>query len=93
MSGQVVLTHVPPFREAAWYEGRPSDSQWLPFFSCKAVGDVLLEAIQDLPCKRMTVLCGHIHGGGRSAILPNLATWTGPARYGRPAIQEIFEWT
>lgn len=89
----VVLTHVPPFREAAWYAGRPSDSQWLPFFSCKTVGDMLYTTMQSHPHKRMTVLCGHTHGGGRSAILPNLATWTGPARYGHPAIQEIFEWT
>jgi len=89
----VVLTHVPPFREAAWYQGRPSDPQWLPFFSCKAVGDVLLEAMHHYPHKRMTVLCGHTHGGGRFAILPNLATRTGPARYGHPAIQEIFKWT
>jgi 3',5'-cyclic AMP phosphodiesterase CpdA len=88
----VVLTHVPPFREAAWYEGHPSNSQWLPFFSCKAVGDVLYTTMQSHPDKRMTVLCGHTHGGGRSKILPNLKTITGPARYGHPAIQEVFEW-
>lgn len=88
----VVLTHVPPFREAAWYEGQPSSSQWLPFFSCKAVGDVLHTAMQSHTNKRMTVLCGHTHGGGRSNILPNLMTITGPARYGHPAIQEVFEW-
>ncbi len=89
----VVLTHVPPFRAAAWYDGRPSDSDYLPFFSCKAVGDVLYEAMQRHPHKRMTVLCGHTHGGGRSHIMPNLVTLTGPACYGHPVIQEIFEWT
>jgi Icc protein len=89
----VVLTHVPPFWEAAWYQGQPSDSQWLPFFSCKAVGDVLLATMRDHPDKRMTVLCGHTHGGGRSELLPNLVTLTGPARYGRPVIQEVLEWT
>ena len=89
----VVLTHVPPFREAAWYGGRPSDPQWLPYFSCKAVGDVLYEAMQRRHGQRMTVLCGHTHGGGRSLILPNLETLTGPARYGRPVVQQVFEWT
>ena len=89
----VVLTHVPPFREAAWYDGRSCDSDWLPFFSCKAVGDILYEAMQRHPHKQMTVLCGHTHGGGRSQIMPNLVTLTGPARYGHPVIQEIFEWT
>ncbi len=45
------------------------------------------------PHKRMTVLCDHMHGGGRSQILPNPVTLTGSARYGHPAVQEIFEWT
>ncbi|HDL64214.1 MAG TPA: phosphoesterase [Proteobacteria bacterium] len=88
----VVLTHVPPFRDAAWHDGNYCDSDWLPFFSCKAVGEILLEAMQDHPDKRMTVLCGHTHGGGESQILPNLSVLTGPACYGAPVIQEIFEW-
>jgi predicted MPP superfamily phosphohydrolase len=88
----VVLTHVPPFKEASWYNGRYCEPDWLPFFSCKAMGDVLAEAMRNHPDKRMTVLCGHTHGGGRSEILPNLVTFTGPAEYGRPAIQKVFEW-
>ena len=88
----VVLTHVPPFLEAAWYDGQYCDPDWLPFFSCKAVGDLLYEVMQKHQDKRMTVLCGHTHGGGTSQILPNLVTLTGPAEYGHPVIQEIFEW-
>ena len=88
----VVVTHVPPFVEAAWYEGQYCDPDWLPFFSCKAVGDVLSQVMQKHQDKRMTVLCGHTHGGGRSQILPNLVALTGAAEYGYPAIQEIFEW-
>lgn len=37
--------HVPPFREASWHQGRISDDDWLPHFTCKAVGDVLREAM------------------------------------------------
>jgi hypothetical protein len=88
----VVLTHVPPFLEAAWYDGRYCDPDWLPFFSCKAVGDILSAVMQKHPDKRMTVLCGHTLGVGTSQILPNLVTMTGQARYGHPVIQEIFEW-
>lgn len=87
----VVVTHVPPFRESAWYNGRPCDPYWLPFFSCKAVGDVLSEFMQQYPNRRMTVLCGHTHGGGTSQILPNLTTVTGPAEYRSPVIQTIFD--
>ena len=38
----LLLTHVPPFREACWHEGRTSDDDWAPGFTCKAVGDLLL---------------------------------------------------
>ena len=85
----VVLTHVPPFREACWHEGRVSNDDWLPHFTCKAVGDALLEALTAAPDRRMTVLCGHTHGGGEAQVLPNLRVLTGGAIYGRPVIQKI----
>ena len=88
----IVVTHVPPFTEASWYDGRYCDPEWLPYFSCKAVGDVLAGTMRLHPDKKMTVLCGHTHGGGQSRILPNLMAFTGPARYGQPAIQKVFEW-
>lgn len=88
----VVLTHVPPFQEATWYEGQHSNPDWLPFFACKAVGDVLFEVMHKNTDKRMTVLCGHTHGGGEAEILPNLVVITGPASYGNPVIQGLFEW-
>ncbi len=88
----VVVTHVPPFIEASRYDGGSSDPHWLPFFSCKAVGDVLFEVMSRNPTRRMTVLCGHTHGGGASKLLPNLVTVTGPAEYGSPMIQAIYDW-
>ncbi len=88
----VVLTHVPPFLEASWHEGSPSDENWLPFFACKAVGEVLKAIMMHHPNKQMTVLCGHTHSGGTAQILPNLKVLTGPAVYRQPAIQEVFVW-
>lgn len=87
----VVLTHVPPFAEAAWHMGRRSDDNWLPHFSCKAVGDALREAAESRPDREITVLCGHTHSAGEVAVLPNLRVTTGGARYGEPRIQA--EWT
>ena len=87
----VVLTHVPPFREACWHEGRISDDNWLPHFTCKAVGDALLQAMTGSPGCRMTVLCGHTHGGGEAQVLPDLRVLTGNARYEQPVIQRILE--
>jgi hypothetical protein len=82
-------THVPPFRESCWHEGQVSNDDWLPLFTCKAVGDVLVEAMAAAPDQKMTVLCGHAHGGGEAEILPNLRVLTGGARYGNPAVQQV----
>jgi 3',5'-cyclic-AMP phosphodiesterase len=88
----VVVTHVPPFTQAAWWLGKPSAPDWQPFFSCKAVGDVLLKFMKAHPEKQMTVLCGHTHGSGNAKILPNLMVHTAGAQYGSPRIQKVFEW-
>lgn len=87
----IVLTHVPPFRESCWHEGKVSADKWLPFFTCKAVGDVLREAMSAAPDRQMTVLCGHTHGSGEVQILPNLRVLTGGAVYGKPCVQRVLE--
>jgi len=84
----ILLTHVPPFREACWHNGKISNENFLPHFACKAVGDVLLTIMTNNPNKQLTVLCGHTHSSGRVQILSNLFVKTGEAVYGHPAIQE-----
>jgi len=86
-----VLTHVPPFREACWHQGRISDDQWLPHFSCQVAGEALVDLLRANRAPKVTVLCGHTHSSGRASILPNLEVLTGAAEYGSPAIQKIFE--
>lgn len=85
----IVVTHVPPFREACWHEGKISNDDWLPHFSCKTVGDVLIGAMQARPDRKMVVLCGHTHSPGRVQILPNLEVFTGASEYGAPQIQSV----
>lgn len=86
-----VLMHVPPFREAAWHRGELCDDDWAPWFSCRAVGDVVRGCARDHPDVEFIVLCGHTHGGGRYAAAPNLTVLTAEAEYGAPASQGIFE--
>jgi len=85
----LTLLHVPPFREACWHEGHISDEDWLPHFTCKAVGDLLRDAMRAQPDCQMSVLCGHTHGAGEARILPNLDVKTGGAEYGSPGLQEL----
>ena len=88
----LVLTHVPPFPEACIYDGVQSDPAYLPWFTCIATGEVLLAYATEHPDTRVTVLCGHSHGAGTYAPLPNLEVRTGgwPAGvegYGNPIVQ------
>lgn len=87
----LLITHVPPFREACWHLGQISDAESLPHFSCKAVGEVLVDIMQAQPHCELTVLCGHTHSSGFARILPNLVVYTGRADYGKPEIQRILE--
>jgi predicted MPP superfamily phosphohydrolase len=87
----LLLTHVPPFRQACWHEGKISGDDFLPYFATKVVGEVLISAMEEHPDCRLTVLCGHTHGSGTVDILPNLTVYTGGAEYGCPKVQSVFE--
>ncbi len=89
----VLLTHVPPFRQACWHEGKISADDFLPYFASKVVGDVLLSVMEAHPDCNLRVFCGHTHGGGAADILPNLRVYTGGAQYGDPRVQMVFEVT
>jgi Icc protein len=87
----ILVTHVPPFREACWYEGKPSDDEWLPHFASKAMGDAIVEVMDRHPQCDLLVLCGHTHGQGMVQIRPNVLVKTGGAEYRRPIVQEILD--
>ena len=87
----LVLTHVPPFREACWHEGNHSGDDWAPFFTCRAVGWMLQKFCERYPNHQVLVLCGHTHGGGKSRLSENLVVWTGAAEYGHPALSCIVD--
>jgi len=87
----IVLTHVPPFREACWHEGRISSDEYLPHFACRAVGERLASIMRFHPEHTMVVFCGHTHSPGVAHILDNLVVRTGGATYGKPALQEVLE--
>jgi Icc protein len=87
----IAVTHVPPFKEAAWYQGKISNDDFLPYFACKIVGDVLKKVMQSNPQSKLLVLCGHTHSGGEVQILPNLQVLTGEAEYGEPVVERVLE--
>ncbi len=85
----IALTHVPPFPEATWYQGRIADPEWLPHFCAGAVGDAFVQIMDAHPDQELLVLCGHTHTGGAVQVRPNLRVVVGSAMYGRPELQEL----
>ncbi|MEM7313602.1 MAG: metallophosphoesterase [Planctomycetota bacterium] len=87
----ILLTHVPPLREACWHNGQISDDEWAPHFVCLAVGEMILEVMAEHPTKRLTVYCGHTHGEGTCNPLPNVTIQTGLAIYGQPGVTKVLD--
>ena len=85
----ICLTHVPPFRESCWHQGKISNDDFLPHFSCKAMGEMMLEIMKSRPDAHLTVLCGHTHSPGKVQMSDNITVFTGGAEYGRPEVQSM----
>ena len=69
--------------------GRPSGDDFLPYFACKAVGNVQMAVANVHPACQLLVLCGHTHSGGELQIVDNRRVVTGPTEYGKPEVQRI----
>ena len=85
----IVATHVPPFPQAALYQGRPASPDGLTFFASPSVGDVLLKVARNYPLCRLTVLCGHTHEAASYRPIPNLEVRVAGAEYGSPEIAGV----
>ncbi len=87
----MILTHVPPFKEASIYKGKISNDGYLPFYASKATGDVLLHIAAENPQIDFLVLCGHTHGEALYKPFDNLTVRVGSAEYYRPEVREIID--
>lgn len=87
----VVATHVPPFHQAAHYNGHPCGATHQPHFVNLSAGLALCGIARQFPRKRVTVLAGHTHSPIHTWILSNLDVRVGGAKSGAPAIQEVLE--
>lgn len=86
----IVLTHIPPFKEACMHEGKISDDNWLPYFSSKVMGDVLINVASENPGIEFLILCGHTHSKALFRPLENMRVKAGASEYYQPVIQEVF---
>jgi len=85
----ILLTHVPPFASACWTSGTIAPDDWLPFYTCKAVGDAILRAVESSYSGKVLVLCGHTHGEGIVEPHPRVQVITGGSVFGKPKWQRL----
>ena len=93
----IAVMHVPPFVEAALYQGKPSNKYFLPFYTSKTMGDMLRILMSYYVDKRLIVLCGHTHGEGVYDAEHNIRVYSGRSEYFFPEIckeidQSIWSW-
>lgn len=86
-----LLMHPPPFREACLYGVDMADDHWAPHFTCKAVGDLLIEVMAQRPQQQLTVLAGHTHNVYDAFVHPNIRVCVGAAEYGHPGLAQSFD--
>jgi predicted phosphohydrolase len=84
-------THIPPFPEAAWYEGRRSSPDWLPWMTNVALGRVLIDVAEANKAIRFEVFCGHTHHPGHYCPRSNLQVFTGKGSYDDPQVSGVIE--
>ena len=87
----VLLTHVPPWLEAACHAGKVCDYEYAPHFASRAIGEAIVAVMKEAPECRLTVLCGHTHSKAEHRPLPNVLCLAGQAEYGEPRVQRVFE--
>lgn len=88
----IVVTHVPPFLEASYFRGRPSEPSHAPFYVNRTLGNALLEIAKANPKVQFEVFAGHTHGGREYQARQNLNVRVGSAYYTRqPIFQQPIE--
>lgn len=79
----ILVTHVPPFVDVCFDRSfRVIGEFKQPFYTCKAIGDLLLEVLTENPECHATVLCGHTHEKADVKILENLRVRVKESGYG-----------
>lgn len=88
----IFMTHVPPFAEASKYGSDPSPSYSLPFFSCKAAGEALLDVMEGQPeNKKLTVIAGHSHYKAFLKVSDQISVYVADAQYYYPKVYTTLE--
>ena len=82
-----LATHVPPFTQSAWWNGKLCNYDFQPHYTNMSLGYTLWEMSTSFPSATVTVLSGHTHSEVSLALRPNLLIHTAGATRGDPRYQ------
>lgn len=84
----IIVTHVPPFEEAALHAGRKSTPSGLPFFASKCLGEAILPLAKAHKDVEFLWLSGHTHSRAVYKPCDNMTVKVAKAEYYYPQIEE-----
>lgn len=87
----ILLTHVPPFPQACLYDGKPGSDDWLPYFTCRAVGEMLERTMAHYAHRSLRIFSGHSHHFARLQYTANIYIESGAVEYGKPEVQRLVQ--
>lgn len=85
----IVATHVPPFTQGLRYDGKGCEWNRQPYFSNRAVGNLIWGISQRFQYCRIHVYAGHTHSAAMVTMRPNLSMHVAGARSGQPSNGEL----
>jgi len=87
-----VATHVPPFTQAARWNGKMCNYDFQPHFSNMSLGYTLWAMSTAFPQSTMKVLAGHTHSEVSMSLRHNLSIHTAGASPKNPRYQNLEHW-
>jgi 3',5'-cyclic-AMP phosphodiesterase len=85
----LVATHVPPFTQAASWNGKLCNYDFQPHYTNVSAGYSLWEMSKVFPSSSMTVLAGHTHSCISLTLRPNLRIQVAAAHPGTPRYEHL----
>lgn len=86
-----IATHVPPFHQALFHDGKPCGPLHAPHFGNLTAGRAIVGIARQFYNRRIGVLCGHTHHPATCVIPGGITVRVGGAQRGSPKIEATLE--
>jgi len=85
----ILATHVPPFTQGLQYDGKGCVWNKQPYFSNRALGNLIWGVSKHFPDRQIQIYAGHTHSAASVRIRQNISLEVAEARPGKPSIGKL----